>query len=419
MANVIELSDYRGAKGTQNDRLPGAPWGQSLLAGLPHLLVGLVSTLSGILVALGLIAPDSLLASGLTLALVLAFVATGLGLLALAWRQGWPRWAASWYTYWALGVLGLALISVQFIALGRTASFTSIFSLLPVFLLAAYILYRLSRSDPLRALLAALPIVLMLWMTLLEFVPNLIRSATQMFAWLLAALTATLIVRRGRPDLALILALLFSLLAGLPYAYDGIFLGGALPFSAPGPSAAEVTKVWLPYWLATSTLLVGPWLGRAHRLLGLRAGRFGGVFYRLALLSLLLVILSVLGSFALATSDQLFTQNPTWLDWIRLGAYGALLVYLMAYGLLLLAAMRSDAHLPLPLTAGLLLASLGLPLALIFGAFNGFRYLPPGLPLGLSNTLEISIWLEIGAGILWLLLSAWTLIRIEQEIKKA
>ena len=191
----------------------------------------------------------------------------------LVWRSGWPSWSASWYPYWGL-VLLMGVLSFPAL-LGKEPSVVTNnwvgYVVLPVIL--AYLLYRVARVDRIRGLLAALPVMVACWIPMLEFVPDVPRGASWVGCWLLAGLAAIGILRLNNLESGLALSLGIAALAGTVYASLGIYLGGMLPFSEPGPSPLAAFRAYVPTLLFVWGLALGPQLACTLRELSLSTAR--------------------------------------------------------------------------------------------------------------------------------------------------
>jgi len=100
MAHSMEVRSHFGHSSTfQMGDSQKTPWGEAVLAGLPHLLAGLALGLPLLLVTVDQPSRGSALAFILTYGIVITLILAILGSFVLAWRRGWPRWAASWYFY--------------------------------------------------------------------------------------------------------------------------------------------------------------------------------------------------------------------------------------------------------------------------------------------------------------------------------
>jgi hypothetical protein len=194
------------------ERQPGT-WGMAFLAGLPHLLMGLLIGVG----KLGIFhtyqvsqTGNAIIGIGLALLVI--------GMLVYAWRRGWPLWSASWYLYgtWvSLATIGLAIESLNLEDSWRYTNATFIGWIL--LCIVGYVVI-LSKSK-LHGLLSVAFLFPMLSVLMLEFIPNPIEGWLAIGVGLLAALAAGTIVHVGEFRLALGLLLGLNLAVGLACAY--------------------------------------------------------------------------------------------------------------------------------------------------------------------------------------------------------
>ncbi len=164
----------KGAQLVRDDRISGRRtpgWSEALLAALPYLLFGIFEILGSWLNATSVITPENKGMEWLNYAGLASLAGVVLATLILAWRRGWPLWSASWYLFYTMPLLGLLVGLVAqnldpFSALGQIAGF------LIGMVFIAGLLYTITRFDRLRGMLAALPILFLLWMPNLEQTPR-------------------------------------------------------------------------------------------------------------------------------------------------------------------------------------------------------------------------------------------------------
>jgi hypothetical protein len=280
--------------------MPQEGWGASLMAGLPHLLIAL--TIIGSEIIYGILCANQDV-SGLFPVIALSILI--LGVVLYGHFNGWKSWSASWLIY--IFGIGLTLLSVIANALPHTViEDSNLIYEIQVFaipLLLAYVLYKIACKDRLRGLLASIPAAAIIWMIFLEFVPSLQKSLALGWIFLLAFTASVLMVRVKRFSTALLLAMAVPILGGFPFVYLGVYMGGTLPFTEPGPSIAEVFRQYLPFLATSLTLIFGPQLAVKLRVIGSQYAKEGGkTFYRLALGGILLGLLFSFTQFATLTS---------------------------------------------------------------------------------------------------------------------
>ena len=84
---------------TDEDPLPAASRNEMILVGVPFILLILFLSIPQMLVVTGLTTWDSHALSILQIVIGVSVVLLLLSCLVIAWRAGWPRWAASWYIF--------------------------------------------------------------------------------------------------------------------------------------------------------------------------------------------------------------------------------------------------------------------------------------------------------------------------------
>ena len=264
-------------------------------------------------------------------------------------------------------------------------------------LVIAYLLYKIACADRVRGLLAAVPITGMMWFFFQESVPMVPKLLATGWMFLLAFSAAVLILRTRRFAAALGLAILVPVLSGLPFATLGVYMGGTLPFTEPGPSPQEVLRQYLPFLATAAAVALGPQMAAALRRVGQECQKAGGkVFYRLALGGMLLGLVVSLLQLGKAFSDQ-----SLWLPWLVSQPWPGLVLAAGIYGvgiwLLTLAAIRCNvfedrwSDVRMAALAGLLP---GIPLLLlnVFPVLNGYT---------------LQSWVVFALELAWVGASAW------------
>jgi hypothetical protein len=208
---MTAISSTNEIQADRRERQPGS-WGATILAGLPHLLAGLLSGWSGLLTQL--IDPDQKFATIFLIGLAIQVIT----LLIIAWRRGWPLWSASWYLYgtWIVLVFFGQVIEKLNLEESWRYSFAMLLGWL-IFCVIGY--FSLSFKSKLHALLAIAFLFPFIGLALLEFIPDNIEGWLGIALGLLAALVSGAIVRIGNFRSALGLVLGINLIAGLALAY--------------------------------------------------------------------------------------------------------------------------------------------------------------------------------------------------------
>jgi hypothetical protein len=200
MSNPIRFTDHeQGADPLSGKRSPAGSRGEVFLAVLPFLLILLADGLPKLLVEAGLLAWEDAGMRVLNTGLVILLTACMLAVFILAWRRGWPAWSAVWYPLFCIPPLLLAVGLSAWLGRGRFELTISqeVVMYIWIPLIIAVLLYAVARIDPLRGLLAALPVIYLLWQTNMEFVPDTIELAIKVPSIALICLAIAFILRRG------------------------------------------------------------------------------------------------------------------------------------------------------------------------------------------------------------------------------
>jgi hypothetical protein len=193
---------------------PGS-WQSAFLAGLPHLLMGL-------LVGTGVFFHFSLYDEPQSLYMIIAIILAGTVVVTLlaAWWAKWPLWSASWFFYGSFVLLAIIVLWVENLALEGSWRITNALLLgWLAFCILGY-LYISTRSK-MQALLSIVIFFPFIGSFLVEFIPRALEGFTTISTSILAAITAGTIVRINDPKKGLGILLGVNLLVSLWLAYIG------------------------------------------------------------------------------------------------------------------------------------------------------------------------------------------------------
>jgi len=273
-------------------------------------------------------------------------------------------------------------------------------------LFVAVLLYAATRLNPLRGLLAALPVIYLLWIPNMEFVPDRIELAIKVPSLALICLTIAFALRRGDWRSGLYAILAMNLAVGALFAYTGIYYGGTLPFTASGPNLVEVLRSLIPQYLATGAILLGPLFAWKFRQVGQSVGRGGKIAYHLTLAGLLLVIMGNLAGLVRTLqvdSPSLASNALSPLILLGLGIYLVGVLCLYRYGTMPRTASGWAEVILLPLLP------LGIPIALML-PFITWKW-PVSNLYGMPLLWVLPHAVSLSLGLVWLVVSAWVVAR--------
>ncbi len=208
------------------ERQPGT-MGTAFLAGLPHLLMGLLIGVG----KLGIFETYQVSQTGNAI-IGIGLALLVLGVLIYAWRRGWPLWSASWYLYGTLVSLAIIGLTIESRDLEESWRYTNALFIGWILLCIIGYFVILSKSK-LHGLLSVAFLFPMLSVMMLEFIPNPIEGWLAIGVGLLAALAAGAIVRVGEFRLCLRLVLGLNLAVGLAWAYISEYKMLDLPAGIP------------------------------------------------------------------------------------------------------------------------------------------------------------------------------------------
>jgi len=332
------------------------------------------------------------------------------------WRRKWPAWSASWYGYAALIVFIFAILPTQAWNPPLDRLFGGGGTLILVLLSLATLAYWLTRRNPIEGLLMALPLIILYWLPITEFIPNAIRMWLMFALFMLSALAAMSILRTNDIRRAVWIVLGASLLGGAPIAYARTFWNNIPPeHSLPG-SPGQMLELFSVQFLAGAALAIGPVLGWGLWNLGRKYGKAGRLS---ALLMIFGMVINLIGHF----SHWWSFSRQTYLNALQISALyrpdQAFSVFMVAAGLV--AIFAGAVCLAIPwwrqnklLSMALILAPLALPLVAMFSTYFGYYIVPVGFTFEFAMLSEIHKNLIFLIGIAWLLMSGWTVTRLYQ-----
>jgi hypothetical protein len=384
---------------------PGS-WADSVLAGLPHLLIAILFAVTGALVNTRLAALSRVI---VVLLLLIGFLAT----IYYTWRNHWPIWSASWYGYVGLIVLLFAILPYQDWA-GIADQVFRGFRFILLLLSLATLLYWLSRRNPIEGLLMAMPVIVLYWFPVMEFVPNSIRFWLTFWIFLLSALTAITITRLNDIHRAVWLVLGASILIGLPIAYARTYWHNIPEGHFSPPTIGEMAELFSVPWLASSALVVGPILGWGVWNL---AKRHGTTERASAILIIMGMAVNLFGHFSYWWSfshqaylnalpvSRLYQPSEVSSLFMVFGGLGMILVGAIALALKSWSANKL-------LSVLLILAPLALPLVAMFPTYFDNYIIPAGFSFEFARLSETYRYLILLLGALWLVMARWTVTRL-------
>ena len=246
-SNVIQSEDHQ----------PGT-WGAAFLAGLPHLLMGLLIGLGKLSVfdvyETSQVTPVII---GVTLALLVA------AMLIFAGRRGWPLWSASWYLYGTWVTIAIIGLTIESLDLEESWRYTNALFFGWVFLCIIGYFVVLSKSK-LHGLLSVAFLFPLLGVMFLEFIPNPIEGWLAIGLGLLIALSAGTIVKLGEFRSELWFVLGVNAIAGLSLAYVGEYQIKELPPNIPAhvPKFSNFLEILALYCIFALGIIALPFLLR-------------------------------------------------------------------------------------------------------------------------------------------------------------
>ena len=398
-------------------------WGQAALAGLPHLLIGLVAALPALFFVLGKSMPTVGSRGGTYFYITdLIFVILMIVLFVAAWRKGWPIWSASLFAY------GL-IILVVVVAAGFGQFLSGIFGGdlwlgLVFFLLAlgalVWMLLFLAFRRHMHALLFSLPLFFLFWQVILEFTSPAARAVAVLLASLIVALIASWVLRQSSLRSGLLVVLAANALVGLLYAGARTYFVNmeTYPFLRPGDLAELLDRFVLPF-TALSTIQLGPFL---LRLLKQQAEKTGQTrSFNLALVGLVLELACVLLAhiWLQQSFDQVrqmgLSKTPglvaAWVSY-----FGAVVFLVGAVRIMISAHRQRSQPSTLWMAAVVTLLVLLPPLAALALEFG--YHIPVEMPYAMAWLQQQPVWLVYLLAGVWVFSAGWVTVKFLEPISE-
>ena len=397
-------------------RVPGT-WREALLSGLPHGIIAIILTVVSFITRNQTGDQLMKIVEITALAFVWSMGAFLIFMLFIAWRQGWPRWAGSYYLYGFLVVsMPLLLLLQNYDTEWAYRGMDILMSLGYIVLLMLWVII-ITQRDAIKGLLMFTPIVVLSWWLVLEFVPNGIRNPNQVGMFMVTALAAVLIARVGSWRGGIWIMVVASMVVGIPISYYRTYHHQIPPEHSEAATLGVLSGRFTEATFWSALLVIGPLLMWVMREIGLRSGKKGRLAYHLmiyGLLANLAVNLMVDRSY----SYGWLRHNPGREVLSGVVIVITALVYLAGV-FLLLRSSRSVGLFSRWTRFALGGAAFGLPFMFMFPMFDSRRYASTSLPFGLFYENQVPDILVYGLGTLWLLAGGWLITRLRVPAEAA
>ncbi len=408
-----------GLQGTSGTRLP-ASWSQAFLAGLPHVCFAA-------LIGLGSVLPDTVSGYFLGWSMIALVVIGFILAFFFSWRSQWPTWGASWYGYAGILVLILATLPGQGWNPPISVIIDAAGSLLLLGVTLLTLRYWLTRRDPIEGMLVGLPVIIIYWVPLMEFIQYPLRTWLVLSMFLVSALGAGLILRENNVSKGIWILLGVSVAAGLPLAlartYWYVTPAWVPPAEAVPPeyfdpaSLHQVMRLFSGQFLAGTALALGP-------ILGWGVWRLGKMYDPIGRLAAGLLISGMAVNLFGLYSYWRWFEHVDYFDALGLpflykpdGALSVFMIYAgligIAVGGFCLGALAWRRNPLLGVSMGL--SGLLIPHLAMIQVYSGFHISMPGIPLALnalSPTVQSAVF-ELA--ILLVILIGWVIAQLYRE----
>ena len=252
---MTALTESNGIK--IEERQPGT-WGTAFLAGIPHLLMGLLIGAGKLgIFDIYQVSQTGNAIIGIGLALLV------IGMLIYACRHGWPLWSTSWYLYGTWVVLVILGLGIKRLDLEDSSRYANAMFLGWILLcIVGYFIILL--KSKLHGLLSVAFLFPFLGVMFLEFIPNPIEGWLAIGLGLLTALTVASVVRIGKFQAGLWLILGVNVIAGLSLAYVGEYQMKDFPPGIPAhvPKFSNFLELLTLYSIFALGIIIAPFILR-------------------------------------------------------------------------------------------------------------------------------------------------------------
>lgn len=254
----VPMTALTGSNGIKiEERQPGT-WGTAFLAGIPHLLMGLLIGAGKLgIFDIYQVSQTGNAIIGIGLALLV------IGMLIYAWRHGWPLWSTSWYLYGTWVVLVILGLGIKRLDLEDSSRYANAMFLGWILLcIVGYFIILL--KSKLHGLLSVAFLFPFLGVMFLEFIPNPIEGWLAIGLGLLTALTVASVVRIGKFQAGLWLILGVNVIAGLSLAYVGEYQMKDFPPGIPAhvPKFSNFLELLTLYSIFALGIIIAPFILR-------------------------------------------------------------------------------------------------------------------------------------------------------------